>query len=230
MPDFNTRSYQKELLDDPDVPFRAIRRNLRELHTINRFLGGHAITLKGFKKLLGVQRRVRVCEIGCGGGDNLFVLRQWCLRHGIEADLLGIDINPHCIDFAETRYGHLGIRFMCSDYAAVSFSLQPDIVFSALFCHHFKNEALVEMLQWMGKNSSCGFFINDLQRHPLAYYSIRWLTKWCSNSYLVKNDAPLSVLRGFKSAEWRRLLVKAGLEQTRITWEWAFRYLLVYSK
>ncbi len=41
------RSYQKELLDDAQIPFEDIKRNMQELAVINQKLGGHAITKKG---------------------------------------------------------------------------------------------------------------------------------------------------------------------------------------
>ena len=50
MPSFTQRSYEPELLDNPDVPFIDIRRNMQELDTINTLLGGHAITINGVKK------------------------------------------------------------------------------------------------------------------------------------------------------------------------------------
>ena len=39
------RSGQKELLDNDTIPFEDIRRNMQELNTINKWLGGHNITL-----------------------------------------------------------------------------------------------------------------------------------------------------------------------------------------
>jgi len=82
------------------------------------------------------------------------------------------------------------------------------------------------MLQWMNKNSRIGFFINDLQRNPVAYNSIKYITKFFSKSYLVKNDAPLSVLRGFRRDEWKNIFEKTGITDYSIEWKWAFRYLI----
>jgi hypothetical protein len=79
----------------------------------------------------------------------------------------------------------------------------------------------------MQRNSREGFFINDLHRHPLAYYSIKILTRLFSASYLVKNDAPLSVRRGFTAKEWKVLLESAGISRFRVSWKWAFRHLVV---
>lgn len=227
MPDFSARSSEKEILDDPSVPFEEIRQNMQELNTINTLLGGHAITIKGFKKLLGARKEITICEIGCGGGDNLFVIKEWCKKTGIQAKLTGIDMNAHAIEFARRQYGHLGIEFVCSDYR--DGNVYPDILFSSLFCHHFSNDELILMLRWMQQHCKAGFFINDLHRHPLAWCSIRVLTKAFSRSYLVKNDAPLSVLRGFKKREWQQLLKKAGMVAD-VSWKWAFRHLIVYQK
>jgi len=84
-------------------------------------------------------------------------------------------------------------------------------------------------LKWMQANSRQGFFINDLHRHPLAYYSIKFLTSIFSRSKLVKNDAPLSVARGFKRKDWVWLMNESGLKAGLIQWKWAFRYLIIAS-
>jgi len=69
--DLSKRSYQKELLDRDDIPLNDIRRNMLELDIINTWLGGHAISIRGLKRLIGHRQQVSLCEIGCGGGDNL---------------------------------------------------------------------------------------------------------------------------------------------------------------
>lgn len=79
----------------------------------------------------------------------------------------------------------------------------------------------------MGKNSTVGFFINDLHRHQLAYHSIKWLSRIFSKSYLVKNDAPLSVARGFTKSEWLSLIQSARISKFTIEWKWAFRWLII---
>ncbi|HEY5407661.1 MAG TPA: methyltransferase domain-containing protein [Ginsengibacter sp.] len=228
MIDFTQRSYKKELLDKSDIPFKDIAENMQELDFINTHLGGHAITLTGFKKLAKNKNKIAVCEIGCGGGDNINVLAAFCRKNKIEALFTGIDINAECIDFAKKNSMNKNVQFIVSDYKLVNFeNNKPDIIFSSLFCHHFTDDELIKMLQWMKENATLGLFINDLQRHPLAYHSIKYITKFFSKSYLVKNDAPLSVLRGFKKHEWKNILAKAEIINYSIQWKWAFRYLII---
>lgn len=232
MPDFSKRSYQKELLDRNDIPFEDIKRNMQELEFINKYLGGHKITLDGIKTLLQKNKQsnhLTIAEIGCGGGDNLKAIYRWCKKKNIKAKFIGIDINKDCITYAKENCRELDINFITSDYQLAHFDKKPDIIFSSLFCHHFTNEDLTEQLNWMKKNSTKGFFINDLHRHPLAYYSIKWLTKLFSKSYLVKNDAPLSVLRGFNKAEIQNLVNLSTCQPVTIKWKWAFRWLLIFK-
>ena len=245
-PDFSHRSYEKELLDRDDIPFEDIRRNMLELDTINTWLGGHAISKKGIKDLVSTMKfslyqgegamwrdpqRISICEIGCGGGDNLRVLSRKCRQWDITVDAIGIDNNEHCIRVAQQQWKEGEARWIHSDYRNVEFGdKKPDIIFSSLFCHHFNDEELVGMLRWMERNAGTGWFINDLHRHPLAWNSIRLLTRLFSRSYLVRNDAPLSVLRGFTRREWENILQAAGIGECSLQWKWAFRWLVVRKK
>ena len=223
------RSGKKELLDKDDIPFEDIRRNMEELNRINTWLGGHAITINGFKKSLGSKNTVHVCEIGCGDGNNLYQLYKWCRKNAIKFSCTGVDIKPECIETARQNHTIENADWIISDYKKLTFTSKPDIIFSSLFCHHFPEEELVNQLQWMQQNAATGFFINDLQRNWFAYYSIKIITTFFSSSYLVKNDAPLSVARGFHKKEWMEIFNKAGIKHFTIHWKWAFRYLIIFK-
>jgi hypothetical protein len=79
----------------------------------------------------------------------------------------------------------------------------------------------------MNNYAKVGFVINDLQRHWFAYYSIKFLTRLLNGSALVKHDAPVSVLRGFRKSELEALIAAAKVKNVTISWKWAFRYLIV---
>jgi SAM-dependent methyltransferase len=233
--DFSVRSYKKELLDRDDIPFAHIKQNMRELDFINAKLGGHKITLEGLRAMIKRVKKGReenneklsILEIGCGGGDNLRVIKEYCEKRNLAVQLSGVDINPHCIEFARSRKENAGIEFISSDYKLIDPLPKPDIIFNSLFCHHFNDDQMIGILAWMREHSGAGFFINDLHRHPFAYYSIKWLTRLFSKSYLVKNDAPLSVLRGFKRRELEMFNDQCSILNAQLKWKWAFRWLLI---
>jgi hypothetical protein len=98
---------------------------------------------------------------------------------------------------------------------------------ASLFCHHFTDAELVALLRRWHQQAGLAVVINDLHRHPLAYYSIKYLTKLLGGSRLVQHDAPLSVARAFSRADWQRLLAQAGITEYSLRWCWAFRWQVV---
>jgi SAM-dependent methyltransferase len=224
---FKHRHYTKELLDADNIPEADLFQNLKELNTINTLLGGHATTLKGLKHFLLKKDKVyQIAELGCGGGDNLRVIHSYLTKNNIRFELTGIDLKKECITYArQALRTYPNVTFIESDYLKVPQHF--DIVFSSLFTHHLNDAQFQQYLDWCEAHSRLGFFINDLHRHPFAYYSIKLLTRFLSKSYLVKNDAPLSVLRGFKKAELKKYSALLPIE---LKWLWAFRWCMVRKK
>lgn len=230
---FQHRSYELELMDAPDIPKDLLFRNLYELDFINRTLGGHAITLAGIKKLLADKdREYHIVDIGCGGGDAMLAIAKWARINNYKVRITGVDINADAVAYAnEHCKGFKEISTIKSDYRDfLRAAPVVDVVHCALFCHHLKNEELIELFGNLKRYSSVGFVINDLQRHWFAYHSIKLLTQLLSSSKLVKNDAPLSVLRGFSKEELRHLLNQSNADSAEVFWKWAFRYLIIYQK
>ena len=226
---FNQRSYKKELLDEENIPKEWLYQNLKELEIINDLLGGHAISLKGLKKILLDKSKIyNIIDIGCGGGDSLKAMIKWSKYTGYKIQLTGIDLKEDCIVYAQKNCEKMSeIRFRCDDFRNAFLDAQPiDIVHASLFCHHFKEQDIVEFIKLCSAHGAI-FLINDLERNAFAYYSIKWLTQLFSKSALVKNDAPLSVLRGFKKKEWLAILQKAGIKTYSVTNRWAFRHLII---
>lgn len=229
------RSKLLELLDGDDIPSLELHLNMRELNTINTLLGGHAITCQGFLAITQAarssgKRDFTVLEIGCGGGDNLLALHRMGTKLGLQLTFIGIDLLEACLEVARSRKAIQDCStWIHSDYRVALLPSKPDVVFSSLFCHHFSSAQIPGQLHWMARNSNLGFFINDLERNRFARAAIAALTAVFSRSYLVKHDAPLSVMRGFTKQEWEGLLNEAGLSSAHVRWMWAFRHLITFK-
>lgn len=228
---FSQRSNQKELIDDLHCDGEELRQTLRELKTINRLLGGNHVTTDGINQLLKetTSKEVTIADVGCGGGDMIRVMHDWSRRKEIKANFVGIDANPNTIAMAADNLAALpNVHFEAADVFGPNFQQQQvGIVTCTLFTHHFSDEELIRMFRSFKNKARIGMVINDLHRHPLAFYSIKMLTRLFSRSRLVINDAPISVQRGFKKKELKYLLQKAGWEKYRIRWHWAFRWQVV---
>ncbi len=230
---FKSRSNQKELLDQEEIPAGDLYQNLRELDFINHWLGGYAVSFAALKKIIpsgSAGKSYTLVDIGCGGGDTLKRISKWAKRTGLQLDLYGIDIKPVCIDYARSNVKSEQVRFICDDYRNFFKHIpKADIIHACLFCHHLSENELVDLIRFALTNKST-LVINDLERNPLAYYSIKWLTRLFSRSYLVKNDAPLSVLRGFKKKEWKSIIEKSGAARYSVYNKWAFRHeVIIYG-
>ncbi|HEX7414119.1 MAG TPA: methyltransferase domain-containing protein [Bacteroidia bacterium] len=224
------RSTQKELLDEDNIPKEALFQNLKELNTINTLLGGYKITFSALNKITEPTKSYSLIDIGCGGGDTLKQINAWSKKNHRAFNLYGIDIKPECIEYAKANTANEPIKYICDDYRNTFTHLgQVDIIHACLFCHHLTENELIELVQFAVRNKGT-LVINDLERNSIAYYAIKILTALFSKSYLVKNDAALSVARGFKKQEWIDILSKAGVKKYSVKNKWAFRHeVIVYG-
>ena len=174
---------------------------------------------------------ITIADLGCGGGDMLMVMADWAKKKGINAQLIGIDANDFMIDFGTKRTdSYPNISYLHQDIYSDEFQEKSfDIVTMTLFCHHFSDESLITLLQQLKKQTRIGIVINDIHRHWFAYHSIAWITKLFLKSYLVKNDAKLSVWRAFVREDLEKIIQKSGFTNYSIRWKWAFRWEVVLS-
>lgn len=227
MPDFSSRSTLHELMDDFSMTQTALNANLLELEVINRWLGGYAVSFNGIRKLnLPKGKTLTIADIGCGGGDGMIAIQKFCRRLGVRVRMIGVDANPKAIEYARERCrNHPEFDWVVQPFQELD-GLEADVFHCSLFAHHFYENDLIQLAGLM-QNARIGFVINDLHRHWLAYHSISILTRLFSKSYLVQNDARLSVAKGFSKDELKLLFPKLSDNQLDICWKWAFRWQVV---
>ena len=230
---FSQRSTEKELMDDLESSGPVLQQTLKELKTINRWLGGNQVTLTGLKKLMSQKPQAvyHLTDMGCGGGDMIRIMSDWAQKEKIIVNFEGIDANANIIALAKQRQKDLpDVQWKVQNVFDPEFQDDPcDIVTCTLFTHHFTDHELVTLLQGIRKKARIGLVVNDLHRHPFAFHSIRILTAFFSKSPMVKHDASLSVLRSFSREDWEKILHMAGITQYRIRWYWAFRWQIIIS-
>lgn len=231
MPDFSQRSETAEIMDNLNCSGPIVDQTLAELEFINTWLGGNAVTLSGLNKVLKncASPSLKIADLGCGGGDMLMLIKDRLAEKGRKATLTGIDANPNIVAYAKKNTAsHDNINFKTLDVLSDEFRPESfDIVFATLFFHHFTRDQLIGLFTHLNSTTRCGIVINDLHRHPLAYYSIKFLTTTFSKSPMVVNDAPLSVHRGFTRTELEEILNAAGITSYSLKWKWAFRWQLI---
>ena len=230
---FKFRSNEKEYLDNSTIETKDLYRNLSELDVINRQLGGYNASKKGLAAIIKTNKNVHtILDIGFGGGDSIKQLSKFAAKNNAQLFFYGVDLKSDCVSYAEDNLSEFSNKkLICEDYKNISEELlrQVDVIHCSLFLHHLADDEIISLFKF-GKANNCIILANDLHRNWFAYYSIKFLTALFSKSYLVKNDAPLSVKRGFKRKELISLLEKSGFKNYSVKWSWAFRYILTANE
>lgn len=229
---FHSRSVSEEVMDDLNCKGEVVYQTLRELDVINQWLGGNAVTLSALRKVwttIPVQQPISVADLGCGSGEMLRIISRLAQQKNRSVKLYGFDANRNITDYATSHSAdYSDLSYAATNVFDPDFQHQKfDIILATLFTHHFTDQQLTNLLRSWKQQARVAIIINDIHRHPLAYYSIRWITQLFSKSTMVKYDAPLSVLRSFKKHELEKILSDAGIKQYALNWRWAFRWQLI---
>ncbi len=229
MIDLSARIDAEELMDDPDVCQEELSAALGELEFIQQALGGYRPSFAGILQLLAPGcREFTLLDVGTGSGDFPRRLAAWAARRGLGVHIEGIDLSPIAVEEAkEKSHAFANISFTSCDLFDLPAGNLYDIVHSTLVLHHFNGESAARALQKMHALARRGVVVNDLHRHPAAYYAILALTRAFSRNRLILNDAPLSVRRGFLRRELQEMASSLRLPAPRIRWRWAYRWQVV---
>lgn len=202
---FEKRSNEAELMDGSDYSLDELVENLADLRRVNRYLGGqHALTKRLFPMIESLGRRkVRLLDIGTGSADIPQMIVKWARSRGIDIEFVVLDLNQIAAREARTQtLGYPEIDVIRADALRMPFADHSfDFVIASLFLHHFENRDAARLLKAFARVARVAFLVNDLRRHPVAYYSIKLLTRVFTRNRLVRNDAAVSVLRGFSPCD-----------------------------
>lgn len=218
------RSRQEEQMDAPDLDPAIYERVLHDLARVNRwtFTAWPAKAFLG--RAIGFAKRFSLLDVGFGDGDILRAVAGWAQRRGIEAQLVGVDLNPKSLNAAhDATPPELSIDYRIGDYLD-----QPerfDFIISSQVTHHMTDAQLMMFLRHMESNARRGWFICDLHRHGFAHWGYPLLARLLRVHRIVREDGQLSIARSFRPQEWRDLVQQAGIapDQVRIVRRFAFR-------
>jgi ubiquinone/menaquinone biosynthesis C-methylase UbiE len=227
---FSERSREPEWIDGADYTREEFRDCLSDLRHINQLLGGQRALARHLFPMIEAtgRKHIRLLDIGTGSADLPRMVVEWARRNGKRVDFVVVDLHPLAVREArDWVVDYPEILVVQADAFHLPFVEGGfDFVMASLFLHHFVDEAAAELLRRFSRVARGAFLINDLRRHPLAYYSIRCLTWIFTMNRLVRHDAAVSVLRGFQEADWRKIAGLAGLS-IAVHRHFPFRYLII---
>ena len=210
-------------MDDPALPEPTYRAVLADLSKVNRVTLAYRPTLDFLDRAIGARKSFRLLDVGFGQGDMLRAIARWAESRGVDAELVGVDLNPRSEKAAnDATPGHLLIRYRTGDYADLAGS-GWDFVVSSLVAHHMTREELVLFLQFMESDARLGWFVNDLHRHAVSYAGYPVLAALARWHPIVRKDGHTSIARSFRPAEWHALLAEAEVAGADVERYFPFR-------
>lgn len=217
------RSLADEMMDDPALDLATYSAVLSDLAQVNTLTLARRPTLDFLDRALGGAKRFRLLDVGFGDGDMLRAIARWAARRGIDAELVGVDLNPRSESVARTATpSGTAIDWRTGDYA--DHAGEPwDLIVSSLVAHHMTHPQLVSFLRFMESHARRGWFVNDLHRHGFAHGGFPLLASLMRWHPIVRHDGQLSIARSYRPAEWPAMLAEANISKARVFRAFPFR-------
>lgn len=230
------RAHGAELMDDPHEDPAELRRSLRDLEGVNRWLGGKRVVLRHLGRMLPAgpaERPFRLLDVATGGADLPLAVAGWAERRGTRVEIVATDLHPETLEYARERSSAVPeVRVERADALSLPY---PDASFDVALCstalHHFGGREAVRVLRELARVARRGVIVGDLRRSRTALVGARLLagTVW-RRSRITRHDGPLSIRRAFTPPEAAMLAQAAGWEGARVHTHPPFRLALVLDR
>jgi SAM-dependent methyltransferase len=219
-PDFRHRSQLDELMEAP-CSREEMRACLHDLAWTNCLTLAYRPQMHWLEtladELSALADPVRILDVACGYGDGLRRIEQWARKRGIAVELTGLELNSDAtVIAAEATPASSRIQWVTADVFAYVPPHPPHLIISSLFTHHLSEDNIVRFLQWMEQHASLGWFINDLSRAAIPYYSFQIFSKMARLHPFVQHDGPISIARSFVPQDWKKVCATAGINDQDI--------------
>ena len=221
------RATEPELLDRRDTDAPEVARSLRFCAMVNRFMGGTRVVRKFLQAELArasADRPLRVLDIGASDASIVLAVSRWAARSGRDVEFVCLEHNPHAVRLARQAVlaaNNLRVQVVEDDV----FTHQPDepydCAIGSMFFHHLADEEILALIERLRTFVRRSVLVNDLKRCGVCYrelVAISWLL-----APVVRCDALLSIRRGFRTWELRRLLSRTKSVSVSVTRHWFCR-------
>jgi SAM-dependent methyltransferase len=218
--------HAREGLDGP-LSAEARGATLADLHLLNAWFGGYALTLSRIRRVaarLPRQRALVVVDVGGGRGDLAVLVARWARRAGRRVRVLVCDTDAATLALARRRTAAWPeVTLVQADATALPLRAgAADVVVAALTLHHLDRPAAAACLAQMRATAPLAI-VNDLLRTRTALALVWLVTRLLRLHPVSRHDGPLSVRRAYSAGEVARLAEKAGVRARIRRYPWLAR-------
>lgn len=208
--DLSTRAVDLvEIMDDPDADEEALGRTYQRFSAVNAVVSRPGrLYRRDIRPRASAGRRLRILDIGAGGGDLCRDLVRRLRRDGLDADITALDADERAIRWASAHDDGAGIRYrhaFSGDLVAAGDTY--DVVLSNHVLHHLDPVALQTVLDdsraLVGDRGLVSH--HDIARSRLAYTAFAAGTLPFAGNLLagsfIRVDGLLSIRRSYTPRE-----------------------------
>lgn len=192
-----------ELMDDPECDPERLRRTLQRFDIVNRAVSRWGAVYRSLLRplLLRLDRRARILDIGCGGGDVLRRLVRFARDDGFDIEGLGIDPDPRALEVAE-RAPLDGVSFRRAySRDLVDEGARFDVVVSNHLLHHLDDDELAELISDSEALATGLCAHSDIVRSRLAYAAFSVAALPVAPGTFLRVDGLRSIRRSYRPEE-----------------------------
>ncbi len=215
-PDLSARSNEPEIMDDMLSDEKKLINTIKQFTLLNLLFTNSRGLIKKYilsDMISNRGKKFTLLDIGAGGCDVSIWIVMQCRK-------LKIDLKITCLDNDRriTNYS----RNKCRDIKEITileadaFDLEKldgfDYVFANHFLHHFKADAIAELLKIIHEKTGRVYLLNDIYRSNLIYLGCTFFTGIFMHNSFVFYDGRLSIKRGFVEKELDEILKKSKLQ------------------
>ena len=221
------RSTQAEYFDTPGLSQAQRDRAYRELDRLNIFFHFSHPFVSRLPGWLGKKRceRLEILDVGAGTGLLGKRMTDWARRRGWDWRFTNLDANPAPLVPGQSA------NFVAGSALQLPFADDRfDLVVASQMTHHLANAEVIQHWREAWRVSCDAVFICDLHRNA-GFYAMLWLmTGLMRTEKILRQDALISVARGFHLDEWRDLAARAEIPDARVSLYYGTRIVLQARK
>ena len=216
---FEIRINKREFLDETDCDPQVAAGSYWFMKLVNRFGGGTRAVKNFLARDMYVRdpnRITKVLDIGSGTCDIPLVITKWAKKQGRRIEFTCVETNQTAIKIAEQnirKSGYDSIELKNVNFLEFHPRQSFDYATGSMFFHHFEDEQIPALIKKLRSYVRSGILINDLRRNSISYTICFFLV--CLLPGRIRHDALLSIRKGFKPDELRRLLSR--VENVRVS-------------
>lgn len=221
------RATQAEYCDRPDLPDEDVAANYLHLGRFNRLVHVEDAFQRLLVNWLGRENvsSLKLLDLGAGNASLGPCLETWAARFGWTWTVTSLDGNFRALRLGNSRQRVVG------DVCALPFPENSfDVVMASQMTHHLAEDAVVRHFREAWRVTRDALFITDTHRNVGSMAVIWVILQLLRVPPHFLADGMLSVRRGWRVNEWRRLAAQAQIPDPRISVYFGSRIFLQSRK